>query len=121
MCVSHLHVQLMSQESSGPLSVRSPGRWDRRPRPGVGHSPAWFSQVPAQTHEHTGPGVCTSTETPSFSQLFKTICLSFSLCTFSVRPAVCGGSPCEGHPFLPSFWQRGGSPRSRGRTEGWAR
>lgn len=57
MCVSHLHVQLVPQESSWPLSLCTPGGRNRGPHPGVGHSPAGIPQVPLQAHEHRGPGM----------------------------------------------------------------
>lgn len=59
VCVAHLYVQLMSQKSSGPLALCPPGRRNRGPHPGVGGSPAGVSQIPLQTHEHTGPGTDT--------------------------------------------------------------
>lgn len=61
VCVSHLYVQLMSQESSWPLSLCSPGGWNRGPHPCMGHSPAGLPKVPLQAHEHTGPGMGTFT------------------------------------------------------------
>lgn len=56
MCVSHLHVQLMSQKSYGPLALCPPGRRNWGPHPGVGGPPTGLSQIPLQTHRHTGPG-----------------------------------------------------------------
>ena len=82
MCVSHLHVQLMSKESFGPLSLCSPGGRNRGPHSGMGLSPTRIPQVPIQAHKHTGPGMGTYTLRQSWTRKFRN-CLNQSLTHFS--------------------------------------
>lgn len=46
---------------------------------------------------------------------------NLSLSPFLVWPAVCGGPPCEGCPFLSPPWQRGGRKWRDWRDESWVR
>lgn len=59
VCVTDMYVQLLSQKSSGPLTLCPSGRRNGGSHPRVGYQPTGIPQVPLQAHKYAGPGACT--------------------------------------------------------------